>query len=135
MLPAAPRDFKETIAWRQRLRGNVESDPKTQAYLLAIGGLRNAAESVNRLHTVKSFGKQLGDELRAILLSNFSEGTPEVSWIHLTCDLIGTTSVDPRPPLAAIEAVKSHLITRLGGDGTDTSSLTLINSKLLGCCW
>ncbi len=50
MVGAAPRCFKEDIGWRQRLRGEGDLDDKAKADLLAIGGLRNAADAVSRLH-------------------------------------------------------------------------------------
>ncbi len=40
---------------------------------MAIGGLRNAADSVSRLHTVQAFGKSMGIEIRALLLDNLSK--------------------------------------------------------------
>ncbi len=124
MLVAAPRSFSEDIVWRQRLRGNVGDDDKTLADAMAIGGLRNAAASVSRLHTLQAFGSSLGMALRALLAQN-------PSWIHSTCDLIGTTVLDARPPPEAILAVKSLLMAQVGCDGLDTSMLTRINSKLL----
>ncbi len=121
----APQNFSERITWRQRLRGTVDNVDKSLADALAIGGLRNAVESVGRLHTVQAFGSKLGLELRALLMHN-------PAWIHTTCDLVGTTVLDARPPPAAILAVKSLLMTHLGCDGLDSSTLTRINSKLLG---
>ncbi len=63
------RNFSESIAWRHRLRGTVEPDEKEKADNLAIGGLRDAAKAVSRLHTVQEFGLALGDYLRSVLLS------------------------------------------------------------------
>jgi hypothetical protein len=133
LLPVAPRNFSETIEWRQRLRGTVEIDDKSKADLLAIGGLRNAAESVSRLFTVQEFGSSMGNDLRALLLANYASSTPAGSWIDLTCDLIGTTDKDVRPPLDAIEAVKAVIMQCSGADTScGPGTLTRINSSLLG---
>jgi hypothetical protein len=133
----AHRTFTEAIAWRQRLRGIVEPDAKEMADMLAIGGLRNAADSVGRLHTVQAFGITLGDELRKLLMANFTEcsaaGHIEDAWVNQTCSLIGTKRDDARPPLEAVEAVKAVIMRHTGSDGiVAPGAKTRINSTLLG---
>jgi hypothetical protein len=118
--PPARRDFSDTITWRHRLRGSVEPDEKEKADKLSIGGLRNTAESVGKLHTVQAFGLKLGSALREALLANYAEHSQKSdvkgSWIDLTCNLVGTTLDDARPPLAAIAVVKAILMAHTGSD-------------------
>ena len=52
--------FTEQIVWAELLRGAIPLTGKEIADNLAIGGLRNTAESVGRLHMVKQFGTGLG---------------------------------------------------------------------------
>ncbi len=133
MLAVSPRKFAETVEWRQRLRGVVDIDDKTKADNLAIGGLRNAAESLSRLHTVQAFGIALGNEIRTLLRDNFSKSPTDGSWIDLTCKLIGSTDKDVRPPADAIAAVKAIMVKHIGGDAAVAQgALTRINSTLPG---
>jgi hypothetical protein len=137
MLNPAPRNFSEQIEWRQRLRGTVEIDEKAAADHRAIGGMRNAAEAVGKLHTVQAFGKALGNDIRMALLDDLARATSaghgDQAWIHQTCGIIGTTSKEARPPSEAIDAVKRILLQHIGGDGLPIpDAKTSINAKMLG---
>ena len=48
----AQRIFRERMRWRNPLRGNIQATYKEEADALAIGGLRNIAESVGGLSFV-----------------------------------------------------------------------------------
>ncbi len=137
MMNVAPRNFSEDIEWRQRLRGAVEVDAKAEANHRAIGGMRNAAQALGKLHTVQAFGLALGDDIRKVLLDELalasSKGQGKTAWIHLTCDIIGATDKDVRPPQGAIDAVKRVLLKHVGGDGASLpKAKTRINSTILG---
>ena len=62
--------FAERITWSEPLRGTIPLTDKEIADNLAIGGLRNAADSVDRLHLVKQYGIKLGDAFRKLLRGN-----------------------------------------------------------------
>ena len=94
--------FSERITWLEPLRGSVQPTDKEAADAHAIGGLRNAAESVSRLHLVSEFGRSLGAKLKALLAGN-----PE--WITATCKAIGSTD-ELRPPPDAVAAVRNLLV-------------------------
>ena len=69
---------------------------------MAIGGLRNTAASVGRLHMVTQFGAHLGQQIRSLLQQNTekhrAEGKLDTSWVNVTCDAIGSEEPGrPRP--------------------------------------
>ena len=101
--------FAERITWSEPLRGNIPLTDKEIVDNLAIGGWRNAVESVARLHLVKQFGIKLGGALRNMLRDNTAEharfGTPSKSWVNTTCDAIGSDDPDSGPPPSAVAAV------------------------------
>ena len=74
--------FSERIVWTEPLRGRIDPTDKEKQDALAIGGLRNAADSVSRLHTVAAFGKKLGAGLMDLLRTNTDEhiasGKPDI---------------------------------------------------------
>ena len=65
--------FSEQILWTEPLRGTIPLTAKEIADNLAIGGLRNTAESVGRIHMVKQFGTRLGDALQKMMNANTAE--------------------------------------------------------------
>ena len=87
--------FSEKLKWTEPLRGIEGSTDKEIQDKLAIGGLRDAAQSVARLHTVAEFGKNLGAKLTQLLRNNSH-------WIDSTCDAIGFSDPLVGPPLDAI---------------------------------
>ena len=68
--------FKEQISWLEPLRGTIQPTDKEAADNLAIGGLRNTAASVGRLHMVAAFGRKIGAALRTLLTTNSASSTP-----------------------------------------------------------
>ena len=92
------------------LRGILTPTDKEAADALAIGGLRDAADSVGRLHMVAAFGRKLSSRLRQLV--QFNEDTHTVantldqSWIAATIDAIGSDKLDAGPPADAIKSVK-----------------------------
>ena len=59
--------FAEQVTFTEPLRGTIPLTEKEVADSLAIGGLRNTAASVGRLHMVTQFGAKLGQELRTLM--------------------------------------------------------------------
>ena len=86
---------------------------KEIADILAIGGLRNTADSVSRLHVVRDFGAKLGTALMQLITKNSAEhlakGTVKESWVSITCEAIGSSDSTCGPPKSAIDAVKSMI--------------------------
>ena len=84
---------------------------------LAIGGLRNTADSVSRLHVVRDFGAKLGTALMELINKNsaehLSKNTIKDSWVSVTCDAIGSSDETCGPPASAIGAVKSMIDAQL----------------------
>ena len=109
----ARRRFSERIRWDQRVRGAIPPTEREIGDELALGGLRDAAGTVKRLHMVSAFGRNLGRQLREMLDSNSQShtaaGTEAMSWVNLTHKAIGSEDPDCRPPSEAIEAVKRLL--------------------------
>lgn len=117
--------FSERITWLEPLRGAIQPTDKETADAHAIGGLRNAADSVGRLHRVAEFGRALGTKLKALL-------TGHPSWITDTCDAIGSTT-DLRPPPDAVAAVRNLLCEATHMTAADSSlpRLTDVDAHLL----
>lgn len=62
------KDFaSEAVVFRQRLKGYADADARAEADRQAVGGLRDAQQSVSRLHRVAEFGKSLGAAIIRIL--------------------------------------------------------------------
>lgn len=58
--PVARYSYSEKVQWMTPLRGPVAPTAKEEADALAIGGLRNTADSVSRLTYSAEFGRGLG---------------------------------------------------------------------------
>ena len=103
--------FSEHIIWTEPLRGTIPLTDKEIADNFAIGGLRNTADSVNRLHIVRNFGSKLGAALMQMIRKNYAEhrrnGTIKESWVTITCDAVGSSIEACGPPQSAIKAVKA----------------------------
>ena len=129
--------FSEQITFTEPLRGDLQLTQKEIADSLAIGGLRNTAASVGRLHMVTEFGAKLGYKLRELITTNSDHhtaaGTDEQSWVNITCASIG--SADVVPPPSAVAAVKALLIEMTAMTLTDAErampALTLVDAHLL----
>ena len=67
--------FSEKVTFTQPLRGTIPLTDKEIADKMAIGGLRNAPDSVSRLQTVAAFGLQLGQGIRQLLRSDSDKHT------------------------------------------------------------
>ena len=84
--------FKEKIHWTEPLRGHHHCTEKELEDNLAIGGLRDAANSVGRLHLVSQFGRMMGGKLVQLLANNKiaqdKTDMPDDNWINLTCNAI-----------------------------------------------
>ena len=94
--------FSEKVTFTQPLRGTIPLTDKEIADRMAIGGLRNAPDSVSRLHTVAAFGLQLGQGIRQLLRNDSdmhtAAGTSPKSWVNQTYDAIGSVSPLAAPP-------------------------------------
>ena len=103
--------FAEKVRWSQRARGLVEPTDREKEDALAIGGLRDTAHSVSRLHLVETFGAQLGQQLRHLVSTGGTEGR---SWIGATMEAIGSTDPEAGPPPEAVAAVRSAIESATG---------------------
>ena len=127
----------EKITWREPMRGTIPLTDKEIADQQAIGGLRNAADSVGRLHLVAAFGINPGKQLRELMTANTKlnddKGTPAASWVNVTCESVGTSDSSCKPPPDAVEAVRRLLIEATGMTGADanTPRLTNVDAYLL----
>ena len=131
--------FAERVTFTEPLRGSLPLTQKEIEDSMAIGGLRNTAASVSRLHTVTQFGANLGQELRTLLQQNTdmheAAGTTESSWVNVTNDAIGSEVPGASPPPSAIAAVKALLIEITAMTMTDAErampALTSVDAYLL----
>lgn len=103
--------FSESIRWRNPTGGQADRTDKQVADAMAIGGLRNTAESVNKMHHLAQVGALLGRRMIDALMENLqkhkdsSHLSEDDAWINATCKCIG--SEDARPPSEAVECVKA----------------------------
>ena len=131
--------FAERVTFTEPLRGSLPLTQKEIEDSMAIGGLRNTAASVSRLHKVTQFGAHLGQELRKLLQQNTdmheAAGTTESSWVNVTYDAIGSEVPGASPPPSAIAAVKALLIEITAMKMTDAErampALTSVDAYLL----
>ena len=79
--------FRESVHWRDPLRGAMEPTEKEQADAKEIGGLRNSSESFCRLSFTSAYGCKLGEILKNAL-------DEQQAWIDQTCEAIGTNDDD-----------------------------------------
>ena len=86
----------------QPLRGTLPTDAKLEAERIAVGGFRDATESLRRLPSVAAFGEKLGAQM-----SNLLDTNP--AWTSATVACIGKDDV--KPPPAAILAVRNLIAT------------------------
>ena len=61
---------------RDPLRGAMQPTDKEQADVMAIGGLRNTADSLNRLTYVAEYGVELGEKSRMLCTANLHGSKP-----------------------------------------------------------
>ena len=126
--------FKESIDWRNPLRGALQPTEKEAADFKAIGGLRNTSESLSRLSFVSAYGAALGVKLKKKLEDN-------PAWIDMTCDAIGTNDEEQlkkgeqpiRPPKEAIAEIR-RIIVEHTADSTpkvETARRTDVDAHLL----
>ena len=129
--------FYERVQWQQQLRGITGPTEKEIADDLAIGGLRNTAETVSRLSYSAEFGIKLGSDMQAALRSEMDEhrakGTLQDSWVYQACKIIGSKKEEKkRPPAQAVEAVKALIVKHVQPpEAHDHIPLTLIDAILL----
>ena len=101
-----------------------------------MGGLRDAANSVSRLHLVTAFGRKLSTQLRQLI--QFNEDTHTVantlneSWITATINAIGSEEPDAGPPAEAIKSVKELIAEACDfTPSTSRTKLTKVDADLL----
>ena len=91
------------------MRGQIPSADKEIADRQAIGGLRNAADSIGRWRLVVAFGLKLGKQFRELINANTKinddKGKPEASWVNVKCNAIGSSDPSCKPSPDAVEAV------------------------------
>ena len=120
-LARARYSFSEKIRWQDPMGGQDKPTDRETADALAIGGLRNAAGSVSRLHFLASLGQKMGQAMRGALMDNLnkhrrqSDLNEQDAWINQVRACIG--SEDRKPPVAAIAKIKAiiHEFTRQPG--------------------
>ena len=128
--------FAERVQWSQRVRGAVAMTEKEEADRRAIGGLRDASDSVSRLHMVASFGRRLSTKLRELIMFNEDShnvaDTLDQSWISTTMAAIGSEGAEAGPPADAISAVKELLSEMCSLSRSDNfDRLTNVDAPLL----
>ena len=128
--------FAERVQWSQRVRGAVAMTEKEEADRRAIGGLRDAADSVNRMHMVAAFGRKLSSRLRELIQFNEDSHTVanslDQSWISTTMNAIGSEDAEAGPPAEAIKAVKELISETCNCIPSDNrAKLTKVDADLL----
>ena len=128
--------FEEWVQWSQRVRGAVAMTEKEEADRRAIGGLRDASDSVGRMHMVAAFGHKLGARLRELIMFNEDShtvaGSLNQSWISTTMQAIGSDEVDVGPPADAVKAVKDLISETCNFARSDNCvKLTNVDADLL----
>lgn len=102
--------FSEAISWQNPFRGVSVPTDKEKADALAIGGMRNTAESYGKLHYLVEFGLKFGRIIREMFQRNVDKHRSDDvldeidAWANRICECIG--SVDLRPPADAIGNVR-----------------------------
>ena len=134
----ADRLGRDQVQFRQHLRGMPRTSLKDESDRQAIGGLRNASQSLDRLSSVAAFGRSVGLKIQLVLMENSiactRAGRVANSWINTTCALVGNQSESTADP-AAVHAIRSILEDLCdfqppaGGSSTDCT--TSINVDLL----
>lgn len=94
---------KESVIYRQRLRGVVQPDPKVIADRLAVGGLRNTSASIKKLHCVTNFGQSMGRDIRRCLGARSD-------WVSSLCTIVGCQDDTVKAPQDAITAVRDIIV-------------------------
>ena len=108
--------FKETLQWRDPLKGLLEPTDKDKADDASIGGLRNTSDALSKLSFTAAYGLKLGECLK----KNFGRA-PRVDRPDLQCNWYQrrrTRSSRPeplRPPPEAIAEIR-RLITEYVAD-------------------
>ena len=126
--------FKETLQWRDPLKGLVEPTDKDKADDASIGGLRNTSDAISKLSFTAAYGVKLEEKLKTTL-----DQHPE--WTDRTCSAIGTNDderatagLEPlRPPPEAISEIR-RLITEYVADSIPpkvTAKRTDVDAHLL----
>ena len=100
----------------EKLRGLAADEAlaaRQQAEDLAVGGLRDALQSIDKLSYTKDFGRIMGLEMEAALELQHLEaehGTPtSTSWVDTMYESLGKDNANPAPP-AAVQAIRNILI-------------------------
>ena len=125
--------FSEKIVWLDPLRGRLQPTDKEAADALAIGGLRDAAASLEKLTYSASFGTNLGFALISLVEQQHVEH-PTASWIDATVACIGAEkSLKMKPPVDAIAAVKRLISEAVGFDqhAKQPAPLTSVDAAFL----
>lgn len=121
------RTGKEQVSFSQHLKGAPPVSDRDEKDLQAIGGLRNAAHSVQRLTQLSDFGQGLGKSILECILQN-------PAWIDSTCALIGGEQ-DLKADPSAIQAVRQIIEKQCdfvpSHDVPQEDCSTLINARLL----
>ena len=104
----------EQIAWSQPLRGPHPVDVRVAENDRAIGGLRDAHGSLQRLPQTALFGLRMGAAIRQLLLDDLVQCSADKrtteSWVMTTCALIGTDNKHASAPEAAVAAVRRVMV-------------------------
>ena len=121
---------REQVIYGHRLRGVAQTDPKREAEMSAVGGLRDASKTLSKLHSSSTFGRKLGKALMKAVTENLvqhaSVGTRGQSWVEQMCSKIGAAE-SVQAPEQAVECVRDIIRKHVG----TTSSLS--GTQVPGC--
>ena len=129
---------REAVHFSQPMRGTTV-DLKMDEERRAVGGLRDAANTLKKLTASAEFGQKLGLDLMAAVTNNMlahrKAGTLDQSWVATMCGKIG--SEDSRPaPAEAVEAIRAIIVKHTGHtdetrQSPDSYCTTDVDAKLL----
>jgi hypothetical protein len=112
---------KEKVNFSVHLKGTPTTDAKAQEEHMAVGGLRDTAKSVHRLHHERTVGKAIGFDIRRALLTNLVDmhkaGTKQDAWCNVIADNIGRSDVTGAPAEAV--AMTRRIIAEQCGHNLD----------------
>ena len=129
---------KEAVHFSQPMRG-ATIDEKMEEERRAVGGLRDAAQTMRKLTASTQFGQRLGLDLMSAVTNNLiahrKAGTPDQSWVATMCGKIGSDDSQPAPA-EAVQAIREIIVKHTGHtDGTrrgsDQYCTTDVDAKLL----
>ena len=132
------RQGREEVHFSQPLRGEAVDEKKREEQM-AIGGLRNTAQSLKKLTASTTFGRKLGLELMSAVTNDMIKhnkaGTPASSWVTTMCNMVGhegTTSAPPEAVRTVRDIIVKHTRHLEGStESVDENCTTDVDARLL----